>query len=282
MGKKSRWHRECKTNRTTDEKESEGKKNLTQTARLSSFAPSVSHSFSPSIFLLHHPSLIVFTPRYLCFGPGGADIVSIPTSQTERERETLSFLILSIPQHLLRLPFWTVSHYNFLVLLEEVCYLVSSLPLHLCVYLLWELTISPSHLFFSLLDYPSFLLWWLLFPSLPPLFVYCDASFILPSLIPSFSFCLTLLFQSWSVLFYPLYFFWQLLPVFIPWSNLHPAWFPPPLLSYTFLLYLSFSFFIFSSPPPSIKRFFFHRLEMTQSSPKHTHTHTNSSYDMQM
>lgn len=110
--------------------------------------PRFLHSFSPSIFLLHHPSLIVFTQRYLCFGPQGADIVSIPTSQTERQRETLSFLILSIPQHLLRLPFWTVSHYNFSVLLEEVHYLLSSLPLHLCVCLLWELTISPSHLFF--------------------------------------------------------------------------------------------------------------------------------------
>lgn len=60
-------------------------------------------SFTASI---SHPSLIVFTPRYLCFGPQGANIVGICTSQTEKE---IFISFLSIPQHFLHV----VCHYDF-------------------------------------------------------------------------------------------------------------------------------------------------------------------------
>lgn len=134
---------------------------------------------------------------------------------------------------------------------------------------------------FFLLGYPSFLLLW---PQFPSLFVYCDASFIPPFLIPSCSSCLTLLFLSFSVL-----------------SSYSPStsssFFLTTFLSFYFpfllcilldflLFYLKPSFLTFPCASSSFfTPLFFHCLEMTQSDPKHTHTHhkpTNSSYDMQM
>lgn len=57
------------------------------------------------------------------------------------------------------------------------------------------------------------------------LFVYCDASFILPSLIPFCPSCLALLFLPWSLLLSSFHPFTQLLPafLFIPFSCLDPV-----------------------------------------------------------
>lgn len=137
------------------ERKKVGRKKLSDTDGMP--FPSITRSLTPSISR-HRSSLIVFTSRYLCFGPQGADIVSIPTSQTKRETP---FHIFSITPHLASLLNSVIT--MFLVLLEGVYYLFSSLPLlHVCVYLLWEFTISPSPLVF-LLHYLSSL-WWPLFP----------------------------------------------------------------------------------------------------------------------
>lgn len=135
---------------------------------------SIIHSFH----LLYNSSSIAFTSRYLCFGPEGPDIVSIPTSQNKHKPDTIISFV-SIPQHLNQLPFMAVSHYCCLVLQEEDDYLFPSQPLHLAIYLLRDLPISRSHLLF--LPRVSLL------PSLvAPVpftsdFVYCDAVFILPN-----------------------------------------------------------------------------------------------------
>lgn len=140
----------------------------------------LSHSLSiiHSFHLLYNSSSIAFTSRYLCFGPEGPDIVSIPTSQNKHKPDTIISFV-SIPQHLNQLPFMAVSHYCCLVLQEEDDYLFPSQPLHLAIYLLRDLPISRSHLLF--LPRVSLL------PSLvAPVpftsdFVYFDAVFILPN-----------------------------------------------------------------------------------------------------
>lgn len=131
-----------------------------------------SQSFTPST------SSIVFTSRYLCFGPEGPDIVSIPTSQNKHKPDTIISFV-SIPQHLNQLPFMAVSHYYCLVLQEEDDYLFPSQPLHLAIYLLRDLPISRSHLLFL----PRLSLLPSLVAPVPFTsdFVYCDAVFILPN-----------------------------------------------------------------------------------------------------
>lgn len=210
-------------------------------------------NISPS--LLHHPSLTVFTPPYLCLGPGGADTVSIPDPARQEESETLSLFLFS--PSLNTFPgsspplLSTVSHYNFL---REVRYLLSPLPLHRCVYLLWELSISASRLFFlpsPLLDNPSSSGG----PPPSPRLVYWEAPLHLPiphspSCSPCFcpdpSCCIS--FSSTYSTFYSLF-----------------AFISSPLYRlYTFCLYfLIFSLFLL---------FFFSRFgTRRQSAPKHKH-----------
>lgn len=171
----------------------------------------------------------MFTPRYLCFGPQGADIVSIPNSQTDRRRPTIFFYSLHPPtlspsflSDSLIVTFhsywrkFTISSPPFLSITMFTC-CGSSLSLPLACF--FSLTIphcsscGPLYLHFHL-------------------FVCCDAAFILPTLIPSCSTCLTLtLFSSTYSSFFCLSF---LLPFYSSYVL------PSPLLSYIFFPYFSF------------------------------------------
>lgn len=117
----------------------------------------LSHSLSiiHSFHLLYNSSSIVFTSRYLCFGPEGPDIVSIPTSQNKHKPDTIISFV-SIPQHLNQLPFMAVSHYYCLVLQEEDDYLFPSQPLHLAIYFTRPPYLSLSPVVSSSTSPPSF------------------------------------------------------------------------------------------------------------------------------
>lgn len=79
------------------EREGEGKKraNDTKKVRLKEQQREEEEESNTSPSLLHHPSLTVFTPPYLCLGPGGADTVSIPDPARQKESETLSLFLFS-------------------------------------------------------------------------------------------------------------------------------------------------------------------------------------------
>lgn len=151
---------------------------------------SIIHSFH----LLYNSSSIAFTSRYLCFGPEGPDIVSIPTSQNKHKPDTIISFV-SIPQHLNQLPFMAVSHYCCLVLQEEDDYLSSaSSPRYL-------LASRPPYLSLSPVVSSS---------SIPPSFSCGSCSLhvwlclLWCSLHSSQSFCFSLFFLSYVLYyFYP-------------------------------------------------------------------------------
>lgn len=133
------------------QKESEEKRNLTQTVCPVSTALSISHSFTPSN---SPPSSLIncVYSKIPVFWSSRSQHSQHP--DTHKERETLSFSILSIPQHLLHLSFlsliitfqscwrrFTISAPPFLsVTMFTCCGTSLSFPLA-C---LFSLTIPPS------------------------------------------------------------------------------------------------------------------------------------------
>lgn len=238
------------TQKSQDKKQEKQKNNRTQTVCLVSAAPSISHSFTPSMSLLPHPSLIVFTPRYLCFGPQGANTVSIPANQPDTKSDTIFFYSLH-PSTLSPACLPTVSHYNFSPTGRALLSLLLPSSSSLCSPAVGThyLTLLPV---FSPLQ-----------SLLPPLVGPC--TFTSTSVYPFFSLVLLLAYTH----FHPLARVFNVILFYSPplICSLDLFYFTP------FFLYLSLCFIFFSLLSLSCC---FYCSKMTQSNLKHIHTHSQT------